>query len=121
MTRKNAILCIAVSLLLGAFALPLFSTGAAEEEPQTPAIADPTARGCIDCHGEETPNILADWKLSKHARNGVDCSVCHGDAHTTAADAQEALIPNPDACAMCRPRPPPRPARPATCRTGTTA
>ena len=35
---------------------------------------------CIECHKKLTPNIVSDWKLSKHSENGVDCSICHGDS-----------------------------------------
>jgi hydroxylamine dehydrogenase len=56
---------------------------------------------CVDCHTKVTPNIVTDWQLSKHSKLGIDCSVCHGDGHTTANDAAKAQIPTPDTCAMC--------------------
>jgi len=59
------------------------------------------APGCIDCHKKASPNIVADWQLSKHSQNGVDCAVCHGDGHKTEADAALAKIPTPDTCAQC--------------------
>jgi hypothetical protein len=90
-------------LLLSTAAVPLFAAGAAEEVLEPPPVTDPTAQACIECHGTETPNIVADWKLSRHAFNGVDCSVCHGDAHRTAADAGRAAIPTPDTCGLCHP------------------
>ena len=75
----------------------------AQEEAPEIQITDPTAKACIDCHAANTPNIVMDWKLSKHAINTIDCSVCHGDAHRSAADAGLAKIPTPDTCAMCHP------------------
>ena len=42
---------------------------------------------CVDCHGKQSPGIVADWKLSKHAAAGVDCTGCHGEGHQSATDA----------------------------------
>jgi hydroxylamine dehydrogenase len=58
---------------------------------------------CITCHKQTTPNIVSDWQLSKHSQNGVDCAVCHGDLHTSAQDADKALIPTPETCSSCHP------------------
>ena len=76
---------------------------AQEEEPEI-QITDPKAKACIDCHAANTPHIVTDWKLSKHARNSIACSVCHGDAHSSPADAALAQIPTPDTCALCHPQ-----------------
>jgi len=59
------------------------------------------AQPCVECHKKITPSIVDDWALSKHSTNDVDCSVCHGDGHTTADDVSEVLIPTPDTCAPC--------------------
>ena len=59
------------------------------------------AASCVDCHKTTTPNIVSDWQLSKHAQGGIDCSVCHGDQHTSAADVAKVQIPTPDTCATC--------------------
>ena len=59
------------------------------------------ATDCITCHQTETPGIVADWKASKHSQNNVDCSVCHGELHTSAADVDKVMIPLPETCADC--------------------
>lgn len=59
--------------------------------------ADP----CLDCHKQTSPGIVADWQISKHSGAGVECSTCHGTAHTSAADAAKAAIPTPETCAAC--------------------
>ncbi len=59
------------------------------------------AQQCVDCHKKTTPGVVADWQVSKHNQSGVDCATCHGDQHTTAADAAKARIPTPDTCATC--------------------
>ena len=56
---------------------------------------------CVGCHSKQTPNIVADWKASHHSEAGVSCDTCHGNAHTTAADADKAKIPTPETCAQC--------------------
>ncbi|UCH33531.1 MAG: cytochrome C [Armatimonadota bacterium] len=56
---------------------------------------------CVDCHKQATPSIVTDWQASKHSAAGIDCSICHGDEHESAADAADAAIPTPDTCAQC--------------------
>jgi uncharacterized CHY-type Zn-finger protein len=56
---------------------------------------------CITCHQTETPGIVTDWQLSKHSKNNVDCSVCHGELHTSAADVNKVMLPLPETCADC--------------------
>jgi hypothetical protein len=48
-----------------------------------------------------TPNIVQDWGLSRHSEVGIDCSVCHGELHTSADDVQNVQIPTPETCAPC--------------------
>ena len=56
---------------------------------------------CVDCHKKLTPNIVKDWQLSKHAKNKINCTDCHGDQHKTVSDAAKAKIPTADTCAPC--------------------
>ncbi len=59
------------------------------------------AQDCAGCHEKVTPNIVSDWRLSKHSQSGIDCSVCHGDQHTSAEDVAQVQIPTPETCALC--------------------
>ena len=59
------------------------------------------AATCIDCHTKVTPNIVSDWKLSKHSQVDVTCVACHGDQHTSADDVAKVKMPTPDTCATC--------------------
>ncbi|MEW6511983.1 MAG: multiheme c-type cytochrome [Bacteroidota bacterium] len=59
------------------------------------------AQVCVNCHLKVTPGIVSDWQLSKHSANGVECSSCHGDRHTSATDYANAAIPTPETCAEC--------------------
>jgi len=56
---------------------------------------------CVDCHKTTTPNIVTDWEISQHSKNGVDCSVCHGSEHNTDYDVENVKIPTPDTCKVC--------------------
>jgi hydroxylamine dehydrogenase len=59
------------------------------------------AQDCVECHKKVTPNIVSDWQLSKHSKNAVTCSTCHGDAHQTAEDYSKAEIPTLGTCGQC--------------------
>jgi hydroxylamine dehydrogenase len=65
------------------------------------AAGQNTEAQCIDCHTKVTPNIVSDWKLSKHSQVEVNCVACHGDQHTSATDVAKVKIPTPDTCATC--------------------
>ncbi|GAB4339174.1 MAG: hypothetical protein Kow0037_23890 [Calditrichia bacterium] len=56
---------------------------------------------CVDCHREQTPNIVKDWEMSKHSQNGIACGVCHGEDHTGMDDFAKATAPTPATCADC--------------------
>ncbi len=65
-----------------------------------PAVAADSS-GCVDCHRKTSPGIVSDWEISRHAKAGAGCIVCHGSMHTTANDAALAAIPTPDTCGKC--------------------
>jgi hypothetical protein len=71
----------------------------AAKKPQ--AAKAPKADACVTCHQGLSPEIVADWKASRHAGQGVGCAECHGGEHTTRDDVAEARLPNPDTCAGC--------------------
>lgn len=59
------------------------------------------AQQCVDCHKAVTPKIVSDWQVSKHSQMGIECSICHGDQHTSAQDVSKVQIPTPNTCATC--------------------
>ncbi len=65
-----------------------------------------SSKGCVDCHGESTPGIIAHWTDSTHAEKGVGCVECH-TAKKTDADAFShygvtiATVVTPLDCARC--------------------
>lgn len=65
------------------------------------SVALPAQQVCVDCHRGVTPNIVSDWKLSKHSQVNLGCADCHGDQHTSAQDVARAKIPTPETCGAC--------------------
>lgn len=65
----------------------------------TPLLADV----CVDCHLETTPNIVNDWRLSKHQEADVSCGVCHGEGHKSADDVAKVTLPTIGTCNECHP------------------
>jgi hypothetical protein len=88
-----------IRLLLSLVGMGLFSLAA---NAQQAASSLPSAGSkCIACHSKITPNIVSDWKLSKHSQMDVDCTACHGDQHLSAEDVAKVKIPTPETCAVC--------------------
>ena len=67
-----------------------------------------TARneGCVNCHTEKSPGIVAQWRDSRHAQLGVGCLDCH-QAQKEDKDAWQhegslvAVIVSPRDCSKC--------------------
>ena len=75
----------------------LLLAGCGGGAPETSAINSQ----CVDCHRDVTPRLVTDWELSRHREEGVDCTECHGNEHTTAEDVAEVGVATPDVCATC--------------------
>ncbi len=56
---------------------------------------------CITCHKKVSPGLVLDWESSRHSKEGVTCSVCHGENHTNARDFKKAILPDEHVCAQC--------------------
>jgi hypothetical protein len=93
------------SLLVAAAVLALAGAPAAAQPKKAAKPAAKKAAGpgqaCVDCHAKASPQIVSDWKLSRHASVDVDCATCHGDAHVSRDDFAKAKLPTPDTCAQC--------------------
>ena len=88
---------LAAGLFAGLATGAVAGCGQASEPPP----ADPA--GCVGCHRTETPSIVTDWELSRHAAEGVDCSMCHGDGHRGADDLHLVGTATPEVCGTCHP------------------
>lgn len=71
--------------------------------PPAAALAEepPGPGGCVGCHEQLQPRVVADWRASAHARADVGCDACHGKAHGGAADAAKAVHPTLETCRRC--------------------
>ena len=56
---------------------------------------------CINCHKAISPGQVADWESSRHSKEDVTCSVCHGDDHNGGKNADLARLPDEHVCAEC--------------------
>jgi hydroxylamine dehydrogenase len=77
-------------VILGLFTALIMSTSAFAQDGD-----------CVSCHEDITPGAVSDWRLSKHADEGIDCSSCHGEEHTSAEDVANVSIPTPETCGEC--------------------
>ncbi len=66
-------------------------------------------QACVGCHETQSPSLVKEWKISKHAGKGVDCYSCH-KADKTDPDAIQhngfiiAVLVTPKDCSRCHPR-----------------
>ncbi len=56
---------------------------------------------CVRCHRSVTPLLVKDWQSSKHSRNDVTCSICHGSEHKSRKTAHLAKLPTEATCGEC--------------------
>ena len=61
----------------------------------------PSSASCVVCHEKQTPQIVVDWRISRHSQVDVGCADCHGDKHQSTNDVAQVKIPTPDTCAEC--------------------
>jgi hypothetical protein len=70
------------------------------------------ARGCIECHAEETRGIVGDWADSEHAHANVTCLDCHAAGPADLDASKRHLeydktpispIVSPKDCSRCHP------------------
>jgi hypothetical protein len=71
-----------------------------------------TAQGCIDCHTEKNPGIVADWASSRHAHAGITCIDCHAAGPADSDVSKKHLgwektpvspVVSPKDCSRCHP------------------
>ena len=64
-------------------------------EPEKHADVDFTI-SCMECHQEETPEAVTEWKESSHGKMNFGCYMCHGDGSESFAAS-----PKADRCEAC--------------------
>jgi hydroxylamine dehydrogenase len=99
----------AVSVLLigtGAAGAQTKTKKAATKPATKPAAISAESRACVTCHQQKTPGIVAQWRGSGHAKQGVACLECHGAAASdpgafTHEGATIITVVTPNQCAAC--------------------
>ena len=66
--------------------LPALAVALATAPLRAPADEPPRPAGCVACHEQLEPRVVADWRASAHARSDVGCEACHGRGHGAADD-----------------------------------
>ncbi|MFZ1575915.1 MAG: multiheme c-type cytochrome [Chromatiaceae bacterium] len=70
--------CTLLGVVLAAAAQVVLPEG---ENGSGPAAEGPFTQGqCLDCHGEQNPALVAQWRAGPHAA-AADCVACHGERH----------------------------------------
>ncbi len=69
---------------------------------QIPVLAEDL---CVACHSMQTPNIVEDWKKSKHYQAGVSCYACHQAKGNEYGEDHHGYyitpVVSPKKCAVC--------------------
>ena len=60
-----------------------------------------SADDCVNCHRDETRNIVADWQISRHYTEDVSCRDCHKGRHESAEDVHKLKTVTAETCARC--------------------
>lgn len=93
MKKSFAILMTILTLLFLGLNLFAGQEKAIKKHPQVPNFKN---ESCVNCHKEVTPDIVKDWKSSKHGEMNFGCYMCHGDGQ------QEFYVkPGADRCISC--------------------
>ena len=96
---------VALAAILAAAPAASQTTSAKKGPGAAPALSSESQK-CLVCHTQKTPGIVAQWRQSKHAREGVGCWECHNAtaAEPGAYEHQGATITTvvtANACAGC--------------------
>ncbi len=96
------------ALMSFALALIIHAAPGGAAQAKSGAISK-QGRACLVCHEAQSPSFVKEWRLSAHARKGVDCYTCH-QASKGEPDAMDhngftiAVLVTPKDCARCHPK-----------------
>lgn len=94
------------ALFMSLIVLFLASGSWADDYRMVPSKLTEQSASCIECHEDEMPGMVSEWRYSRHYGANVGCFECHG-ADPTDADAFEhngfniAVIVSPKDCSKC--------------------
>lgn len=90
--KKRFILPVMLVLSLG------FLAWAQNDQPAQKHPDVDFSISCVECHSEVTPDIVKQWRGSKHGMMNFACYMCHGDGKETFY-----ARPKSDRCISCHP------------------
>jgi hypothetical protein len=95
-----------VSITVLSLVLLGLGTATTADYRSVPANLSDESASCVECHEEDMPGLVKEWRYSRHYGADVGCHECHG-ADAKDADALEhngytiATIVSPKDCAKC--------------------
>ncbi len=107
-------------VLTGLVVLLCFAAGTQASQMSVPSVKtirierkiSETAQGCIKCHLDDSPGMVADWAKSRHAHANITCIDCHAAGPADADISKKHLdwektpvtaIVSPKDCSRCHP------------------
>ncbi|WP_150109319.1 hypothetical protein [Caldithrix abyssi] len=88
---------ILLALALGVFVLSAWQIQAGDGKAQGQKHPElDYSISCTECHEEVTPEIVAEWKSSKHGMMNFGCYMCHGDGQV-----EFKAKPDTEGCLSC--------------------
>jgi len=103
--KKVGTLLVGVCCLCAIAGLSLYYNDVVLASPT--AVESDDTKACVACHTSTNPSIVASWKLSDHAEQGIGCYECHqaapddADAMKHYGDKPIATIVSPKDCGTC--------------------
>lgn len=70
-SNKGRALIVVIGLLAAMSAMVCYVMSKATAQDEKPQSM------CVTCHTQATPDIIAQWRESKHGKMGLDCKGCH--------------------------------------------
>ena len=93
--------CLFCALLTFAKAASLHKSEPKQASWGQPPVEDSSAE-CLDCHEQTSPNLVADYRASRHYQLDVGCVDCHGSSGHGIAPSDTFLNgPGNQACQKC--------------------
>jgi hydroxylamine dehydrogenase len=108
MARLTA-LAVGLVAMCVVIACPAAQPAAPPAKATAKAKISKEGQDCIDCHEQDSPAFVKEWRQSKHAAKGVDCFSCH-QREAGAPDAMNhhgyrvATLVTPKDCGRCHER-----------------
>ena len=98
----------ALRLLIAFMGISMLLFGVQAKAAKGKVKVSKQGKACLGCHEARSPAFVTEWKLSTHAKKGVDCYTCH-KAKKSDPDAMNhngftiSILVTPKDCSRCHP------------------